>query len=160
GSCGALRKMESLQRSATLAILGCYRTTPTDLLDAHANLWPMELYLDRLCHRATTRVCSLPITNPVAKIAKGITRRVKKQPSPLHVLMDRYSASWERTETITPAIRRPTKSNKFKIIIPTSRKESKELEEKDDADIKIASDGSGYEGGIGAAAVLWRRDRE
>ncbi|KAH8836120.1 hypothetical protein DL96DRAFT_1412149, partial [Flagelloscypha sp. PMI_526] len=123
-------------------------------------LWPMELYLDRLCHRATTRICSLPMTNPVAKIAKSITRRVKKQPSPLHILMDKYDASWENTETITPAIRRPSKDNKFKVVIPVSRKESKEMEEKDDADIKIASDGSGYEGGIGAAAVLWRSGKE
>ena len=37
GSAGPLRKLESTQRIATLAITGALRTMPTDLLDLHAN---------------------------------------------------------------------------------------------------------------------------
>jgi len=38
GSVGALRALQKIQRVATLAITGALRTTPTDLLDAHAGL--------------------------------------------------------------------------------------------------------------------------
>ena len=44
--------MTKLQRLTSLAIVGGTKLTPTDLLDAHAGLFPIELMLLRICHRA------------------------------------------------------------------------------------------------------------
>jgi len=43
GSVGALREFAKLQRIAALAINGALRSSPTDLLDAHAGLLPVDL---------------------------------------------------------------------------------------------------------------------
>jgi len=51
-SVGLLKKLEKAQRITTLAINGGLRTTPTDLLDLHANILLMDLMLEKACHRA------------------------------------------------------------------------------------------------------------
>ena len=73
GTVGALRNLQKAQRMASTAITGTLRSAPTDLLDAHAGLWPMELALMKACHRAMTRMLTLPDTHPLhhtVKIAK------------------------------------------------------------------------------------------
>src|SRR6266540_1730281 len=42
GSVSALRSLQKIQRVATIAITDALRTTPTDLIDAHAGLLSME----------------------------------------------------------------------------------------------------------------------
>jgi hypothetical protein len=70
GSVGTLKSLQKLQRMATLAITGALRTTPTDLLDAHAGVLPMELALLKVCHRAAVRMLTLPKTHPLHKKVK------------------------------------------------------------------------------------------
>jgi ribonuclease HI len=53
----------------------------------------------------------------------------------------------------------PPTFSRFDTIVSGSRKDSIELEKKDEADFKVFSDGSGYNDGIGAAAVLYRKGR-
>jgi hypothetical protein len=65
GSVGVLKTLQKLQRMATLAITGALRSTPTDLLDAHAGVLPMELALLKTCQRATVRLLTLPSTHPL-----------------------------------------------------------------------------------------------
>ena len=43
GSVGIMRRMALMQWMASMAITGALRTTPTDLLDLHAGLWPIHL---------------------------------------------------------------------------------------------------------------------
>jgi len=50
--------MMKLQRFASLAIVGRMKSTPTDLLDVHAGLLPIELTLLCICHRAAVRLCT------------------------------------------------------------------------------------------------------
>jgi len=57
GSVTALRGLQKAQHVATLAITGALRTTPTDVLDAHAGLLPMQLTLLKAAHRVATRHC-------------------------------------------------------------------------------------------------------
>ncbi|KAF8954633.1 hypothetical protein BDZ97DRAFT_1676236, partial [Flammula alnicola] len=42
GTTAAIRKMETVQRKAALQVTGALRTTPTDLLFAHADMIPMQ----------------------------------------------------------------------------------------------------------------------
>ena len=64
GSVAALRNLEKAQRLATTAITGTMRSAPTDLLDAHSGLLPMDLALRKACHRALLRTLSLPESHP------------------------------------------------------------------------------------------------
>jgi hypothetical protein len=52
GSVKALTELMKIQRIVTNAINGALRTTPTDLLDPHAGLLPMELLLKKICHHS------------------------------------------------------------------------------------------------------------
>jgi hypothetical protein len=65
GSLGPTRAFERIQRQAAIHITGALRTTPSDLLYAHADLLPMLLQIEKLLHRATTRLASLPPTHPL-----------------------------------------------------------------------------------------------
>jgi len=89
GSVGPLRKLESSQRIATLAITGALRTTPSDALNVHANVLPMDLMLEKACHRAIVRMCTLPESNPVANIVKQYYEEIPlvKHPTNLHNLL-------------------------------------------------------------------------
>jgi len=55
-----------------------------------------------------------------------------------------------------PDPRPPTYKRVFTTTIAESKEESIKDEEKDEADIKVYTDGSGYEGNVGTAAVLYR----
>ena len=68
GSVGTLRSLQKIQRIATLAINGGLRTTPTDLLDAHAGILPLELALSKACHRAMVQMLTLPEAHPLSQI--------------------------------------------------------------------------------------------
>jgi hypothetical protein len=50
GSKGIVKKLTSMQRIAALSITSAMRTSPTDVLEAHANLLPIPLLLQKICH--------------------------------------------------------------------------------------------------------------
>ena len=52
-SVGVARKLSTVQRMAMMAIMGALCTSASDVMEAHANLLPIELLLHRVCHRAT-----------------------------------------------------------------------------------------------------------
>jgi ribonuclease HI len=62
-------------------------------------------------------------------------------------------------ETITPSAQVALPAQRFTTNVADSRKRSIEFESKDDADFKVYSDGSGIDEGIGAAAILYAKDR-
>ena len=47
----AIRKMESIQRKAALQATRALRTTPSDLLFAHADMLPLRSYIKNMCQR-------------------------------------------------------------------------------------------------------------
>jgi len=57
-------------------------------------------------------------------------------------------------ESITLCAGGPKDTNTFTVCIPDSREEAKLAAVADRSEVSVFSDGSGYEGGIGAAAVL------
>ena len=52
GSVGLVHKLTSVQWLATSAITSAMHTTASDILEAHANVLPIELLLLGICHRA------------------------------------------------------------------------------------------------------------
>jgi hypothetical protein len=47
-----VKKLRTVQRRAALAITGALSTTPTDVLDAHANLLPIEHLISKVRFQA------------------------------------------------------------------------------------------------------------
>ena len=160
GSVGALRNLEKAQRLATTAITGTMRSAPTDLLDAHAGLLPMDLALRKACHRAMLRSLTLPASHPLHRIIKRAKRHPPdKHLGPLDELLRIFKLRNTKFETIESArqnvagVMVPKPST---VIAPT-RDVSIAFEQNDDADFKAFSDGSGQDEGIGASAILYKR---
>jgi hypothetical protein len=157
---GQLGKLAKVQRQALL-LMGAMRTTATDILEAHANLFPFHLTLDKIRHRALLRMATLPETHPVHQhIRRAHKIHVKRHRSPLHCLLAAYK--WinpDRTETIDAVRMGPKWKPLLGISIAPDKDEAKKEVQENQAEVKIFTDGSGYEGGIGAAAILLRRDK-
>ncbi|KIJ90820.1 hypothetical protein K443DRAFT_40860, partial [Laccaria amethystina LaAM-08-1] len=137
---------------------GGLRTSPNDLLDAHAGVLPVNLMLERICHTATIRAVTLPRGHPIRAMVRGYSKApAKTHLTPLQKLIERYKIKPSRLETIMPDPRPPTYKKTFTVTIAKSKEESIKDEKEDDADIRVYTDGSGYEGSVGAAAVLYRK---
>ena len=103
GSVGITGKLASLQRMATLAITGALRTTATDVLDLHANVLPVELLLNKICHRAFLWLVLLAPTHPLQKLVYTHAKRyIRSHCSLLHELANIYDIDPQEVEVITP----------------------------------------------------------
>lgn len=162
GSKGIANRLTSVQRIAAISITGAMRTTPTDSLEAHANLLPISLLLQKLCHRAATRLATLPQSHPLHSRIKWIARHdVKRHRSSIHNLLHSFRIYPENIETIDPT--RKTQMPKQRIyntLVAKSKKDAARDHNQLTDTIKIFTDGSGHNGGIGAAAVLIRHGQE
>jgi len=158
GSVGVLRQMQKLQRLATLSIVGGMRSTPTDLLDAHAGLLPMELTLLKICHRAMVRLCTLPSSHPLHSIIRNAhLTPPNRHRGPINNGLKIFELNPHNFETITPDTTAPTYTPSFKISIPETREDSIKAEQEDPSIYKIFTDGSGHNGKVGASAVLYKK---
>lgn len=161
GSRGRVSKIASVQRKALLQVTGALRTTPTDVLDAIADVLPAQQLINKHCHRAALRLATIPATHPlypyVRKSARNAVkgRVVKRFPSPLDKLFEAFPMETDKIETIKPVRQTPKFLPKFKISIAESKDKSIEEDEADTAPVKIYTDGSGYKGMIGASAVMY-----
>jgi ribonuclease HI len=159
GSVGTLKSFQKLQRLASTAITGALRSTPTDLLDAQAGILPMELALLKACHRAAVRLLTLPDTHPLhSKFRKAKTSPPQSHPGSVDSLVKLFRMHPTNMEVISPTTTDPSHTPRFKTHISRSRDQSIEDERKDEADYKVFADGSNYNGGVGAATVLYQKD--
>jgi len=81
-------------------------------------------------------------------------RRIKRHTSPLYEILDSAKVRTNKIETIAIGTKAPTWRNKVKMVITPMREDAIQLANNDESDIKIYTDGSSREGGVGAAAVL------
>ena len=85
--------LASIQRLATTAVTGVLRSTATDVLDLHAHVFPTDLSLQQVCHRAAVQLATLPPEHPLASLYCQHTRQfIKSHHSHLHDLAS-FSAS-------------------------------------------------------------------
>ncbi|OJT13951.1 hypothetical protein TRAPUB_9490 [Trametes pubescens] len=154
-------KLARVQRQVAIQTLGAMRTTASDVLDAHANLLPFPLLLDRLQSRAALRLATLPPSHPLHDaVRRSAHRLVKRHRTALHNLFHIYNINPTSTEKVTPARRSPRLNSGIEIVIAPSPEDAIRSLEGDPADTKVFSDGSVLpNGGVGGAAVLEQHDR-
>ena len=162
GSEGAVRKLARVHREALILITGGMRSAPTDLMTAHADMLPFRHLVDKLCQRATIRLCTLPPSHPLTShVCRAARHYVKRHRSALHELLHTYADknTPNHMEKILAVRHHPAWQPRVWAHVPSS----KEAAEDDDAEwarhhgIMVYSDGSEQGGKVGAAAVLLRR---
>ena len=153
-----IKQIASIQRRAALMITGGMASSPADALDAHANLLPVSLLIDKVLQRAALRFATLPPTHPLYEGVKNASlRHVKRHPTPLHYLMNNYAGLKPHLfETIAAVRMAPTWTPNLAVRVAATKEIAKDEDSKERARTRVYSDGSGMEGMIGAAAVLYR----
>jgi len=127
-------------------------------MDAHTNLLPVDLLFHKVLFRAAVRIASLPSTHPLFSMSRKAARRyVKHHKSPLHNLFYIAKVNPSKVETINATHRRPNYTPAFTTHIEDSKIDAltKAYLNHMDRSISVFSNSSGFEGGIGAAAVLY-----
>ena len=85
---GTLKKLDSVQRKAAIQATGALRTTPSDLLFAHADMLPMKWLVKSHCQRAALRMATLSVHHPLYRaIHKAAGNYPKRHASPLHDIL-------------------------------------------------------------------------
>ncbi|KAF5362978.1 hypothetical protein D9758_007067 [Tetrapyrgos nigripes] len=163
-SMGVVKKLTSVQRQAAIIITGALRTTPTELLDIHAGLTPMHLEVQHHRHQAVVRICTLPLTHPLA----GLLHQASVQShdarlthrTPLHDLLKTYNLRPDRMEKKS-VVRYPASWDPgVDVRLWETEVEATDHFLSDDSHIQVYTDGSGYQNGVGASAVLFRNGKE
>ena len=156
GSKGIAAKMSQIQRTAALAITGAMRTSPSDSTEAHANLLPVPLLMQRLLFSSSLRLASLPSNHPLhALVQRAAKRNVKRHKTALHRLLHGLGVNPDRTETITPHSVHPTALTPFLTQIAASKDDAKKEFTQCRSRTMIFTDGSCRGGKVGAAASLF-----
>jgi ribonuclease HI len=159
GSVGHANRIAKVQNLAARLITGAQRTTPIDLLLLHANLIPTRLRMEEQLFKATLRLCSLPEYHPLLPyVRKCANRYVQSHRSPLHELFHAFDLHPDCIETLHPIrFYPPSWSPRFTTYIADDKDEAADYCRGRNDDIRIYTDGSGLDGGIGAASVCFYR---
>ena len=157
GSVSAAAKIAKVQRMAAIHITGAMCTTTRNVLDAHADLLPVDLLIDKHCFREALRLATLSKLHPLAPHVRNATKhKPRKHPSPLHNIMHAYSLDPSTIEKINPVRHAPHWICPVNTRIAPDRVTAIKEEEDDKSEIRIYADGSGFEGKVGRAVVIFR----
>lgn len=162
GSVGVTKLFQSIQGRIARYITGGIRGTAYDVLEAHAHILPVDLLFRKVQTQAATRICALPPNHPLYPVAcRAAKRFVNRHRSPLHYLFHITQLNPRLVETISPIRRHPTYKPSLTTKISSTKDTALELAQKTHESIqyKVYSDGSSYEGGVGASAILYKNDR-
>ena len=157
GKGGQRRLIERVVRTHALTSSGAMSTTATDAAVAHANLTPTLPLLRKVCSRAYLHMSTLPPSNPIHKEIRRAARQHKKHKSPLHFLAKAFNIHPKNVEEICPCRHPPNWTPKTRITIAGSKEEATAAVTNATETVQVFTDGSGIDGGIGAAAILRRR---
>ena len=153
---GVVKKLEGIQRRAAIQVTGVLCTTTSDLLFAHVNMSPMRLLLLTHCQRAARRLATLDECHPLHQIkCKASKLYPWRHPSPLHDILHISLKQGTVVETKDVCPRHPAWKVPFNIHIALSKEDTCKEDRKCEADIKIYLDGSGKDGKVGAAAIMY-----
>jgi ribonuclease HI len=154
-----IQKYSTAQRQTMKAILGCFRTIATDALENETGFLPPSLRLREKVLKSVTRMLTVPPQHPLYRwIQRARQPEAKKLsfPSNLVNIAKHHPECMHKLETIVPYIRPPWWSLKASIHIDAD-KETAEAHHlrttlhPNNNSAHIYTDGSGINGGIGAA---------
>ena len=163
--CGSVKitnKLCTAQRKISKVITGGLSTMAGDILDAHAYMLPIDLLFNKLLFRSMLRLCLLPKSHSLQPLVrKAAKRKVKRHLSPIHNLIQFARINPRKIEVIDPVRRSPGYVPTCDLIIPPSKDAALTFANLTNATVpvRIYSDGSGFEGGIGASALLYINDK-
>ncbi len=155
GSTGIANMLQRVHRQMALFISGAMRTTATDVACLHANLPPFKVLVNILCQRAILRMATLPDSHPLRACMVRAAYYVQRHRSPLHELIHAFNTRTGEIETIGNYRPSPARAPTLETIIH-SRAEAARFDRQSRAQVRLYSDGSAHNGGVGAAAVLMR----
>lgn len=164
GSVGAIRKLGRVHRQALLMMTGAMKTTATDILEAHTNVPPFPLIVEKICYRGVVRICTLPPPHPLVPLVKrAASRPLKCHRSTLHTLLHYFQTFPDTVEKIPAYRKSPLWTPGMNITIDATkdaaiaRDESLALAAAEPGRrVRVYTDGSDHDGGVGAAAILYR----
>ena len=153
------KSLQSIQGTVARYITGGIRGTAYNILEAHANLPPVNLLFRRVQFRAASRICTLPPRHPLYPIAcHTVARFVRSHRSPLHYLFFITGLRPKHTETIDPVHQHPNYKPALNTVIKPNKESA--LTEVNNNHVsthyKVYSNGSGFEGGAGTSAILYK----
>ena len=147
----------AIQRSAVIMIVGGLHTSLNDILDMHTNLLLFHLLVDKVHFQVAIWLATLPSTHLLYKPVKQAARCfVKRHHSPLHELMYKFKLKPNLLEKIEATRQDPKWESDVAIRVAENKEKAKSEESEDKSHIKVYTDGSGIDGQIGAAAVLYQ----
>ena len=143
---------------------GGLRTSATDIMEAHADVLPFNLQVDRLCHRSAVRLTTLLNCHSLAPhVRKAARRFVKRHRCPLHELMDAFKQHLysKNTERIRSTRLHPRWHPQHHVKMLDDRKAAIEDDPKwaKGGAYRVYTSGSDIDGGVGAAVVLFPPER-
>lgn len=145
-------KMSSIQRTMEIGITGAMQMIPNDLLNVHANLYPVTMLANEVCFRAAMRYITLDETHPLHKPVKKVHRYVKRHRSPLHKLLNAFNLDPTKVEKILT-----TKQGHHKREDATIRIDIVKEKDREDRNMyKVYTNESDHDGEVGASVVLYR----
>jgi hypothetical protein len=151
-----VRRFVTVQRKA--AITGAMRTTATDTLNAHANLMPVSVLINKVRARAALRLATIPTSHPLSThVRRAALRRVKRHPAPLHGLMHDFAIAPKRMEKVDPAKANQCWRPGFKTRIAKSRQAAIEMDEDDTAPLQIYTESCVHHRPSGRVQTTWPR---
>jgi hypothetical protein len=162
GSIAITNKLCSIQHKVAKAITGGLSSTARDIFDVHAYILPTDLLFCKLLFRAALHLCLLPPSHPLHPLLLSASHRnVKRHLSPVHHLIQFAHINPKDVETILPIRRSPSYTPSFTSVIPSSKDKALTFVNLTNATIPVHvySDGSGFEGGIGASALLYIKEQ-
>ncbi len=152
----------STQWKAAKTITGSLSTAAGDMLDAHANLFLIDLLFSKLLFRAALHLCLLPKSHPLhLAVWKAAHCPVKQHQSPLHNLLQLAKISPDDVKTISATCRSPGYVKAFNTFICNSKEQAllKVDMLKLAQPIQVFCDRSSFEGRVRASAVLYVNNR-
>ncbi|KAG9217966.1 hypothetical protein CCMSSC00406_0010284 [Pleurotus cornucopiae] len=148
-------KLAATQRQAMLMVTSGMQSTASNVLEVITGYLPFHLMVERFRFKAALQLAALPPTHPLFKhVQRAVVRDVQRHHTPIHALLHNFRISPKNIEKIQATRWNAKWKSRVKWCIPKDRENAMEEECRDSNRVKVYTDGSGYEGGIGAAAAM------
>ncbi|CAA7270356.1 unnamed protein product [Cyclocybe aegerita] len=144
-------RLSSIQGQIANMVMGSMRSSPHDAAEAYTGIMPFHLLVEKIRFTAALRLATLPVTHPLHSAVKAAAkRRIKTHPTPLHDLMHTFKLQPESMEKIKGVRQGPKWTSQVGTHIMRNKEKVEDEEEKRAGDeVRVYTDGSGYEGRIG-----------